>query len=417
MKYWPAVVSATVALAVGIPVVHELAPNLRLFERAAEASSDESSAREALGSSHELALVQVDRMFLGGEVATAPAGAGNVAELTVIPRVQKAALESFKSRRVPSGGAVMMELRTGDILAYAGKRGGEGKEDLLTAAKAPAADIFKLVTATALVNMTGATADTRICYRDAGRKLELEDLVEEREKDHWCPTLSEALARNFDEPFARAGFRKLSAEVIEKTAAAYGFGGPIPFDFEVEASHVRIPATDMGLVETAIGADHATMSVLQGLLLASSIASKGVVVQPYLVRSIHGPDGKALYRKPPNPRFIQRAIPANTARELAAMMIDTTEIGDGFRAFHDDTGHLELGVFKAAGKTGADRDEKAASQVTWFVGFAPIEHPEVAIATVARHSRGASGNAQHLARDMLHAYFEPRLPKKGDETP
>ncbi|MFW5738966.1 MAG: metal ABC transporter permease [Myxococcota bacterium] len=96
-------------------------------------------------------------------------------------------------------------------------------------------------------------------------------------------------------------------------------------------------------------------------------------------------------------------------RQLSAMMLETTEIGDGFRAFHDDTGHPVLGDFKAAGKTGADRDTKSSSETTWFIGFAPVERPEVAIATTSRNRRGASGTAKALAADVLRAYFAPRM--------
>jgi penicillin-binding protein A len=415
MKYWPAVVSATVALAVAIPVLHELVPNLRLFERA-EASVDNDDARGQVGTPDALAAVEIDRMFLGEDSTTAPAGAGRIAHLTVDPRLQKASESAMKSRRIPIGGAVVMDLRTGEVLAYAAKRSGNAKEDPLTST-APATDIFKVVTATALINMTGARADTRVCHRDPGKALELDDLIEDGEKDIWCPPLGEALARNLDAPFARASYRKLSAAVLDQTAQAYGFGTPIPFDLEVEPSTVEIPDTELGLVEASIGAGHASLTAIQGLVLASTIASKGVLVQPTIVRSIEEAGGKVVYRAPTGPRFLRRAINPLTAGELSKMMLDTTEIGDGFRAFHDDTGHPVLGDFKAAGKTGADREKKASSQTTWFIGFAPVSAPEVAIVTVTRNRRGASGNATVLAADVLRAYFEPRMKKPEEAKP
>jgi len=73
-----------------------------------------------------------------------------------------------------------------------------------------------------------------------------------------------------------------------------------------------------------------------------------------------------------------------------------------------------LGDGKAAGMTGAERVGKDADQTTWFIGFAPVHAPEVAIATMARNRRGASGNAQALAVDVLRAYFESR--EKSDPS-
>ncbi len=405
MKYWPAIVSAAVALAVAIPVLHELVPGFRLFERATATPEKDDVPGPAV--SEALGTVEVDRMFLGEQGATAPAGPGRIAHLTVDPRVQRAADAAVKARRVPHGGAILMDVRTGEILAYASRRGGNAKQEPLTS-NAPATDVFKVITATALVNVTGATAVTPLCHRDPGKKLELDDLVEDEEKDTWCPPLGEALARNLDAPFARAAYRGLDQDVLEKTAAAFGFGAPLTFDLPVETSRVSIPTTDEGLVQGAIGAEHATMSAVQGLLMASVVANKGMMVQPVLVRTVEGSGGKVVYRAPRGPRFTRQVITHTTAEELSKMMFETTEIGEGFRAFHDEMGLPVLGDGKAAGMTGAERVGKDADQTTWFVGFAPVHAPEVAIATVARNRKGASGNAQALAVDVLRAYFESR---------
>jgi len=133
MKYWPAVVSATVALAVAIPVVHELVPGLDLFAWAG-ASAKEPEAAASIGGPEALSTVQVDRMFLGEDVATAPAGSGRIAHLTVDPRLQKASESAMKSRRIPIGGAVVMDIRSGHVLSYAARRSGHTKEDPLLSA-------------------------------------------------------------------------------------------------------------------------------------------------------------------------------------------------------------------------------------------------------------------------------------------
>ncbi len=415
MKYWPAVVSATVALAVAIPVLHELVPDFRLFERA-EAATEQPPTTGKIGSALALKAVEIDRMFLGNDAATAPAGAGRIAHLTVDPRLQRVAEKSLRTRRVPVGGAMLMNLRSGELLAYAAKHNGKRKDHPLLSAKAPAADVFKLITSTALVNLTGAGASTRMCHRDVGKKLDFEDLIEDKAADTWCPPMSEALARNLDAPFARAAYNKLNGDALTKTAAAFGFGTPIPFDFDVESSRVDIPETDLGLIETAIGADHATMSALQGLLIAATIANKGMMIQPILVRSIVGPEGKALYRGAKGPRFLRRVIGSETAIELTAMMFETIEIGNAFQAFHDNTGHPVLGTFKAAGKDGADRQKKSSAQYTWFIGFAPVGNPEVAVATIAKNRRDSNNNAKLLAVDMLKGYFDSRLAAPAHKT-
>lgn len=409
MKYWPAIVSALVALAVAIPVIQELVPGIRLFERveATPVQQEETSAvsREAVGD------VEVDRLFIGETGVTAPAGPGRSAHLTLDPKVQRAADAAVKARRIPHGGSVLMDVRTGEILAHVSRRGGNDKNDVITTATVVGTDIFKLVTAAALVNVAGATASTPICHRDAGKKLELEDLIEDEQKDTWCPSLAEVLARNLDAPLARMAYRELDKEPLEKTAQAFGFGTPVPFDLPVQASRFSVPSTDEGLIRAALGAESVTMSAMQGLVLASVVASQGMMVQPVLVRKVEAAGGRVVYAAPKQPRYLRRVLSQTTAEELKKMMFETTEIGEGFRSFHDDTGHPVFGEVKVAGVVGAEAVVKDAEQVTWFVGFAPVQEPQVAIAAVVRNRRGASGHATALAVDILRGYFESR---KGD---
>jgi hypothetical protein len=96
MKYWPAVVSATVALAVAIPVVRELAPNFQPFELARDPDVAAVHAPDA-NAPCALAGIEVARMFLGDDTVTAPALRGRIATLSVRPALQRAALARWSS--------------------------------------------------------------------------------------------------------------------------------------------------------------------------------------------------------------------------------------------------------------------------------------------------------------------------------
>ena len=412
MKYWPAVVSATVALAVAIPVVHELAPNFKPFEIARTPDVAAVQAPDA-NAPPALAGIEIDRMFLGDDRVTAPAAQGRVASLSVRPALQKVAMSSLKARRAANGAVLVMDLRTGRLLAYASRTSGSTKVEPVTSARQPASDVLKLLTLAAAMERSPIAEAARICFRDPGKKLELDDLIEDTERDTWCPTIGEALARNMDAAFARLGYRKLSREALEHTAGAFGFGKTIPFDVDVEPSVLSIPDTEEGLVQASIGSGEATMTALQGLLFASSIATKGVMVKPVLVETVEDDKGKLLYRAPAEPVFLGRPIGVHTAEVLSRMMVDTVEIGTAFRAFHDDTGHPYLRDVKVGGKTGDTLDAKTKRRTTWFVGFAPSEDPQIAIATVAQHSAQSDGTAPVIAVDVLRAYFEVKKEEAG----
>ncbi|MCU0690115.1 MAG: penicillin-binding transpeptidase domain-containing protein, partial [Polyangiaceae bacterium] len=351
--------------------------------------------------------VEVGRMFLEQPEVTAPAIAGRIATLTVDRHVQQAAMTAIRNRRLPSAGVAMMDLRTGRLVVYASRTNGSATRDLLASADAPAGDVFQLVIAAALIERHKLSAETPVCYRDPGKKLELEDLVEDAERDTWCPTLAEALGRNLGPPLARIALRRLDNQDIHATASSFGFGFALPFDFAVQPSSLQLPTSEDGFVLSAIGQGNVTLSPMQALLMASTIATKGVMLRPVVVSSVKDAAGNTIYRAPAAPRVVRRPIGPDTALALAAMMRHTVEIGTAFRAFHDDNGHPRIPEAAVAGVSAATTRAKDKQHITWFVGFAPYESPRIAISAIAMHQPSAEG-ADQLVADVLRAYFDPK---------
>lgn len=410
MKYWPALVSAIVALGVGVGVVHELAPGLA-FWRSTTARAERSHDTAQVGSSAVLVAVEPSRMFLGDTKATAPAGPGYMAELTVDPRMQKLADTALRSRRVSAGLVLLLELESGGLVTYASKQASNASADPITSATQPAADLMKLVTAGVLVQAYGLDAASPVCYRDPGKKLELQDLVVDAEADRWCPSLAESLGRNLDAPLARIAHQRLMAADWTKAARGFGFSQPVPFDLPVTPSALPAFSSDWEWIETAAGIQQGadsgpTLSGIHALMIASTVANQGVMLQPRLVNKVTGPDGKVVYGTAQKAKAFRKVMTPAAAAELGKMMFETVEIGDAFRSFHDDTGHPMLSQVQVAAKTGADRVGTGAFQTTWLIGFAPVTNPRVVFATMAYNRVGASGNAQSLAVDVLRGYFD-----------
>jgi len=70
-----------------------------------------------------------------------------------------------------------------------------------------------------------------------------------------------------------------------------------------------------------------------------------------------------------------------------------------------------------AGKTGTLSDRDPYRDYSWFVGFAPADDPEVAVATVIVNQRSWRVRAPAVARDALEAYFQSRLAQGGSVPP
>src|ERR1051325_7217865 len=91
---------------------------------------------------------------------TAPLPEGRLAELTLDPVVQRSIHAEMEGYRIPRAGVVLMEVKTGKLLAYASYVAEGEKVDVNVRAEAPAASVFKVVTASALIEKAGLGADT-----------------------------------------------------------------------------------------------------------------------------------------------------------------------------------------------------------------------------------------------------------------
>ncbi len=72
---------------------------------------------------------------------------------------------------------------------------------------------------------------------------------------------------------------------------------------------------------------------------------------------------------------------------------------------------------QVAGKTGTLSDKDPYRDYTWFVGFAPADNPEVAVATVIANDRRWRVHAPAVAREALEAYFGSQLARSGGGAP
>src|SRR5262249_13751572 len=137
---------------------------------------------------------------------------GSRAELTLDPALQTRVERLLGAHRTPYAAAVVLSVDDGRVLAMAGRSSREPDKsvaDLALKAWAPAASIFKLVTATALVQR-GVTPDTRVCYHDGIHSVEESNLRSIPRLDGACATLAYGLAKSQNAIIARLAHDHLS---------------------------------------------------------------------------------------------------------------------------------------------------------------------------------------------------------------
>jgi cell division protein FtsI/penicillin-binding protein 2 len=68
-----------------------------------------------------------------------------------------------------------------------------------------------------------------------------------------------------------------------------------------------------------------------------------------------------------------------------------------------------------AGKTGTAQNPHGDDHA-WFVCFAPVEEPEIAVAVIVENAGHGSSIAAPVARDVLKFYFRNREIEKQDHS-
>jgi cell division protein FtsI/penicillin-binding protein 2 len=108
----------------------------------------------------------------------------------------------------------------------------------------------------------------------------------------------------------------------------------------------------------------------------------------------------------------RRVVAATTAREVGRMMELTTRIGTAKATFNDKKGRRLLAV-DVAGKTGTLGAETDHGYVgySWFVGYAPADHPKIAFAVTLGNHPNWRIKATYVARRIVTEYLTERSEK------
>ena len=327
--------------------------------------------------------------------------AGQTWHTPIDAAAQMAIQADLDRQRVAYAAVVIMDPSTGAIRAIVEHReAGDpvGEIGSLTDATVPAASVFKVVTAAALLD-AGHPPELRACYHGGLHGLDASHVLETA-RDTQCQTLTEALAHSTNAAFARFALRDLQPGALATMAERLGFNHPQPADLAMTASPMADGGTQLEKARTAPGFTGSRLSPLHGVLMAAAIANDGLAMRPYLV------DGDLqLPELRRAPTSLGQWLAADQALTLRRMMRETVAQGTGRHAFAarpKSLRGLEIG-----GKTGSlsGDDPAVFRHISWFVGMAPVERPKVAIAVVAINGMQWRAKAPTLAREALAAWF------------
>ena len=348
-------------------------------------------------------LVRAETIRLAGHRYVADLADGGRAELTLDPRLQQSTENLLRAFQIPFGGAVVVSIPDGRVLAMVGQSAADprlGPSELALRAWAPAASVFKVISATALVE-NGIMGSTRTCYHGGVSSILADNLIDLPAIDRRCDTLAFGLGKSQNAIIAKLATRHLTAGDLARVGRSFGFDEAIPFELPIEPSHLEF-------ARTAAGFWHSTLSPMHGALLAAAIANRGQMPAPMLIDRAVDRDGRPIAPAVANPRHV---VDAAAAREVGRMMELTTRIGTAKGTFRDKRGRRLL-PFEVAGKTGTLSAETDHGYVgySWFVGYAPAERPTIAFAVVLGNNPNWRIKATYVGRHIVTEYLAAKPP-------
>lgn len=320
--------------------------------------------------------------------------------LTIDSSLQDQLTRIMKDYQVPYGAAVVLDPSTGRVLALAEHSQAQpDMRGLTTRAVFPAASIFKIVTGSALLE-AGVSPFEEACFHGGKRRLS-ERLLEDSERDGACYSLADAMGKSANVVFAKMTKKYLAADALRRMAARLRFNRPISFPIPTDISLASIPDEEFALAEAGAGFGDVYLSPLHGAALAAASAT-GVWRDPVIFE----PPADA---PPPS---AEQVLSPEVQRNLAGMLEQTVTNGTARRIFRERAFRVE----GAVGKTGTLADKNPFRDYSWFVGFAPKDHPRVAVAAVIVNDPLWRIRATWLGREAMRLALE-RLPKPPKMDP
>ncbi len=306
---------------------------------------------------------------------------GHRIRYTVDPELQEEALAVFRRYKVPYGAFVAIEPPTGKVLALA--EYSEQEPDLMDfcrRATYPAASLVKIITAVSALEGGKVEPSTQFRFEGSPYRLYPRKISP---KNGWrennVSTLADALGKSNNVVFGKIGVDVVGAEDLDRALGEFGFNTRLPFDFRLQRSQATVPRERFPLARTAAGFEDVYLSPVHAAMIAAAVGNGGLMMQPYVVGSIEDETGKTLYQASPAP--FRRCTTKEVADQVGQMMVKTVSRGTSAKVFYRYARKLRSRV-GVAGKTGSLTGQDPPGKYEWFVGFAPVTNPKIAVASL-----------------------------------
>jgi cell division protein FtsI (penicillin-binding protein 3) len=323
------------------------------------------------------------------------------------------------------GTAIVMNVKTGEVLAMANAPTFDSSNPSAapqeargnTAVSSPyePGSVEKILTSAALVDSGTATPDTRVSVPAILRSgpLRIKDAFY-HESDPLRLRMRGVIAQSSNIGTALLT-RQLDRKQLHDYYVRFGLGKPTGVQLPGESAGI-IPPSDMSDIQRDQVAFGQAISVtaIQEAAAISGIVNGGIYNPPTIISQATDSDGNTVDIDKRQPR---RVISAKSSAQVRDLMQAVMDSDNGQK-------NLRLEAYDSGGKTGtaqrADPElHKYKGYVTSFVGFAPLNDPEILTYVVMNNPKGkfdtGTSTANPVWRDIMK-YALPRYSVVPDAT-
>ncbi len=262
----------------------------------------------------------------------------------------------------------------------------------------PGSVVKPIVVASALES--GAVTENDTFYCDSGQQIG-EDFVRcaVYPNAHGVETLGEVIQNSCNDGMMAIG-RKMGAAEFLKYQSKFNFGTRTGIDLPGEGTGILFSEENMNEMELATSAfgQGFTCTMIQEISAMAAAINGGTYYQPHLVKFVTDQDGKVLENI--TPTVMKEPISEEVSAAVRAYM--------GMRVESGTSQSAKVQGYSMGGKTGTAEklaDDTKDNSLVSFIGFEPLDDPEVLIYVVVDtpnvDSQASSTYAQYLAQAIL----------------
>jgi len=372
-------------------------------------------------------------------VVVEQAHAGDNLYLTIDVRLQKVA-ENLLGEE--SGAIVALDPRTGDVLAMASRPGfdpnvlsreltpkqwaeivqdeGRPLNNRASQGQYPPGSVYKVMMAAAALETKTVTPSTTI-FCNGGYQFGRRLYHDWKAGGHGSVDLRHALVQSCDVYFYTVG-QRMGIETMASFAHQFGLG---------EETGIELPSERIGIVPSeawkrkaknepwlpgetisaSIGQGYVNVTPLQMASLIGTVANDGAMFRPRLVQAVMNRATGELQRRPavlkrtlnlrPGILPVIKDALAGVVKEGTA-----TKAQSALVTIAGKTGTAQM----TALRTGPEKDiPKKFRDHAWFVAFAPVEAPTIAVAVLGEHMGHGGSASAPLAKELIETYVKLNL--------